>query len=129
MNSIVRHVAEILGIKTNEELEDLYRFALERDQHPSCNVFLWSFCCRCLVLSACVVPCSVQRSLEEKSEGAGRLVAAGHHLKRQDCPGTFLLMAPFHTYHCHRWHHYCHRCQQVSFLYHISISSLRPTYR
>ena len=27
MNSIVRHVAEILGIKTNEELEDLYRFA------------------------------------------------------------------------------------------------------
>ena len=26
MNSIVRHVAEILGIKTNEELEDLYRF-------------------------------------------------------------------------------------------------------
>ena len=28
MNSIVRHVAEILGIKTNEELEDLYRFAV-----------------------------------------------------------------------------------------------------
>merc|ERR1719210_3097258 len=25
VNSIVRHVAEILGIKTNEELEDLYR--------------------------------------------------------------------------------------------------------
>ena len=23
----MRHVAEILGIKTNEELEDLYRFA------------------------------------------------------------------------------------------------------
>ena len=25
VNSIIRHVAEILGIKTNEELEDLYR--------------------------------------------------------------------------------------------------------
>ena len=25
MNSIVRHVAEILGLKTNEELEDLYK--------------------------------------------------------------------------------------------------------
>ena len=27
--------------------------------------------------------------------------AAGHHLKGQDCPGTFLHMASFHTYHCH----------------------------
>ena len=30
VNSIVRHVAEILGIKTNEELEDLYRFGVKR---------------------------------------------------------------------------------------------------
>ena len=30
VNSIVRHVAEILGIKTNEELEDLYRFPLKK---------------------------------------------------------------------------------------------------
>ena len=49
VNSIVRHVAEILGIKTNEELEDLYRFALQRDQHSSRNIFLLfmllSFCC------------------------------------------------------------------------------------
>ena len=28
VNSIVRHVAEILGIKTNEELEDLYRLVI-----------------------------------------------------------------------------------------------------
>ena len=39
VNSIVRHVAEILGIKTNEELEDLYRFAVKRQ----IKYFLWSF--------------------------------------------------------------------------------------
>ena len=34
VNSIVRHVAEILGIKTNEELEDLYRFVGSKYSHP-----------------------------------------------------------------------------------------------
>ena len=40
VNSIIRHVAEILGIKTNEELEDLYRLVISLTGYLPCIIFV-----------------------------------------------------------------------------------------